>query len=294
MNADQFNAAYPVGTPVLAYPFVRPEHPVAVRYREAVEAGRAARSEKDPCMRLVTVTRTPAWELGHGEPVVSVDGYAGGICLTHIDVIEDAVQPITDTATAVRELGALPMPTGGALMNSTVIPLPSSWACAYGATDDEPFCTEVGDEHVCPTIRVHRDDTEQFAALVARVHELESQVEKVEGQRPNRYRATPAEVDWFLRKVLTEETLLNYQRAIGNRAVEEAAEDIRQETARLKAHGVLEPDKDWAAATAADWIDTSKDGGHYPSQLLCAKHDGFNPCPGAPRCTPRDDEEAAR
>jgi hypothetical protein len=117
--------------------------------------------------------------------------------------------------------------------------------------------------------------------------------QKAEAGLPSRFRATPAEVDWYLRKILTEESLLNYQRAIGNRAVEEAAEEIRQETARLKAHGVLEPDKDWAAATAADWIDTSKEGGHYPSKLLCARHDGFNPCPGAPRCTPREDEEAA-
>lgn len=174
----------------------------------------------------------------------------------------------------------------GELAAAGVVPLPSSWECGHGPSDDEPFCAEGQDEaHVCPTVRVHPADAEQFAALVERVHEAE--------QRPNRFRATPAEVDWFLRKILTEETLLNYQRAIGNRAVEEAAEEIRQETARLKAHGVLEPDKDWAAAAAADWIDTSKDGGHYPSRLLCARHDGFNPCPGAPRCTPRADEGAA-
>ena len=32
---------------------------------------------------------TPAWTLGHGEPVVSVEGYAGGICLDHVDVITE-------------------------------------------------------------------------------------------------------------------------------------------------------------------------------------------------------------
>ncbi|MFF2940856.1 hypothetical protein ACFVSQ_13535 [Streptomyces niveus] len=69
MTADEFNALYPVGTPVVAYPLPRPE-------------------DENPSYftRLATVTRTPAWELGHGEPVVSVKGYAGGICLTHVDV----------------------------------------------------------------------------------------------------------------------------------------------------------------------------------------------------------------
>lgn len=86
MNAAQFNARYPVGTPVVAYPFVRPEHPVAVRYREAVAAGLPRKPEDDPCTRLDTVTRTPAWTVGHGEPVVSVEGYAGGISLEHVDV----------------------------------------------------------------------------------------------------------------------------------------------------------------------------------------------------------------
>lgn len=85
MTADEWNALYPVGTPVLAYPGIRPEHPVAVAYRNAAEAGRTLRNEPDPCKRLETTTRTLAWTLGHGEPVVSVDGYGGGIALTHID-----------------------------------------------------------------------------------------------------------------------------------------------------------------------------------------------------------------
>jgi len=70
MNADQWNALYPVGTPVVAYPLTRPEDGV-----------------KDFFERLETVTRTPAWTLGHGEPVVSVEGYAGGIALDHVDVL---------------------------------------------------------------------------------------------------------------------------------------------------------------------------------------------------------------
>lgn len=86
-QANDFNAAYPIGTPVVAYPGIRPEHPVAVAHQERAKEGRTY-GDTDPCTRLETTTRTPAWILGHGEPVVSVDGYAGGICLTHIDVIE--------------------------------------------------------------------------------------------------------------------------------------------------------------------------------------------------------------
>ncbi|QCX81164.1 hypothetical protein C9F11_37905 [Streptomyces sp. YIM 121038] len=62
MTADEFKALCPVGTRVAAYPMTRDEEP------------------------LLTATRTPAWNLGHGAPVVSVEGYAGGICLTHIDI----------------------------------------------------------------------------------------------------------------------------------------------------------------------------------------------------------------
>jgi hypothetical protein len=86
-EADAWNAKYPVGTPVLAYPGVRPEDPAAVGYRQRVEKGRLFRGETDPTEGLETVTRTPAWPLGDGTPVVSVEGYAGGIILTHIDVI---------------------------------------------------------------------------------------------------------------------------------------------------------------------------------------------------------------
>jgi hypothetical protein len=86
VNAEEFNARYPIGTPVVAYPGIRPEHPVAVAYRKAVEAGRTVFGETNPCKRLETVTRTRAWTLGHGAPVVSVEGYGGGIALTHVDI----------------------------------------------------------------------------------------------------------------------------------------------------------------------------------------------------------------
>lgn len=86
LTADQFNAAHPVGTPVIAYPWVRPNDPVAITYRERAKAGRTYGSP-DPCKRLETRTRSVAWTLGCGEPVVMVDGYPGGIALTHIDIV---------------------------------------------------------------------------------------------------------------------------------------------------------------------------------------------------------------
>lgn len=62
MTAEQFNEKYPIGTKVLYWPFTRDEEGI--------------QSE----------TRTPAWNLGDGSPVVSVNGKAGGIHLSHVEV----------------------------------------------------------------------------------------------------------------------------------------------------------------------------------------------------------------
>jgi hypothetical protein len=75
LNAEQWNALIPVGTPVIAYPGVRPEY--------AAEIGMT------DYPRLQTRTRSRAWNLGHGEPVVAVDGYAGGISLEHVDLAQE-------------------------------------------------------------------------------------------------------------------------------------------------------------------------------------------------------------
>lgn len=64
-TADQWNTTHPIGTPVHAWPGTLNEQP------------------------LRTHTRTPAWELGSGYPVVSVDGHAGGIHLTHIEPLKN-------------------------------------------------------------------------------------------------------------------------------------------------------------------------------------------------------------
>ena len=59
-QADAWNSAHPVGTRVIAYPSVRPEFDTKLAEQT----------------RLVTTTRSTAWALGHGSPVVSVHGYA--------------------------------------------------------------------------------------------------------------------------------------------------------------------------------------------------------------------------
>lgn len=64
MSAEEWNTRYPVGTQVLAFPGTR--------------EGRV----------LLTRTRSEAWAVASGTPVVSVEGYAGGIALTHIEIPE--------------------------------------------------------------------------------------------------------------------------------------------------------------------------------------------------------------
>lgn len=62
--ARDFNDAHPVGT--------------RVRYWPGVREGRGRES----------VTRTPAWAIA-GAALVSVEGFPGGISLTHVEVLGD-------------------------------------------------------------------------------------------------------------------------------------------------------------------------------------------------------------
>jgi hypothetical protein len=87
VNAKEFNARHKVGTPVAAYPGIRDDFP------------------------LITRTRSAAWELGHGAPIVKVEGYAGGIVLTHVDVIDRAAvkegQPIAEMRLTERNFARI-------------------------------------------------------------------------------------------------------------------------------------------------------------------------------------------
>ncbi|MFC3986499.1 hypothetical protein [Streptosporangium jomthongense] len=69
LTADEWNTAWPVGTPILAWPGSRDAEP------------------------LTTATRTTAWTLGSGHAVVSVEGCTGGIFLTHIQPIHQNGDP---------------------------------------------------------------------------------------------------------------------------------------------------------------------------------------------------------
>ena len=63
ITAAEWNQRFPVGTPVRYHPIIG-DH-------EFVES----------------TTRSEAWELGHGAPVVKIDGRTGGVLLEAIDVI---------------------------------------------------------------------------------------------------------------------------------------------------------------------------------------------------------------
>ncbi|MGC9543594.1 hypothetical protein [Streptomyces sp. UG1] len=66
VEVERWNTAHPVGTQVKAYPLTRDDD------------------------GLMTRTRSEAWLLGGHTPVVLVDGYSGGIALSHIDVVTHA------------------------------------------------------------------------------------------------------------------------------------------------------------------------------------------------------------
>lgn len=63
MTESEFNDNYPVGS--------------AFYYAASKKNGRI----------IHTKTRTHAWTLGHGDVVVSVDGIAGGVAITHLEPV---------------------------------------------------------------------------------------------------------------------------------------------------------------------------------------------------------------
>lgn len=72
MTPAEFNARYPIGTPVIAYPGIRPDDPVADAF---------------DVTHIETRTRTKAWS-AHGTPVVMVEDHGAWISLTHIDPVD--------------------------------------------------------------------------------------------------------------------------------------------------------------------------------------------------------------
>ena len=66
LTADEFNEKHPIGTPVKYEPVLPPV---------------------DGVIPLITITRTPAWELSNGDVLVSVAGRPGGMALSHIELM---------------------------------------------------------------------------------------------------------------------------------------------------------------------------------------------------------------
>lgn len=114
--------------------------------------------------------------------------------------------------------------------------------------------------------------TEALAAQydLNRILSLLSIDEKVigEAQYLSRFSVTPSEVHRFLANRLAEDVHLNYQRAIGNRAVEEAAKDLRMAAAKLDATLGASTETASTMRRNADEIDPLKGGGHYPANLI--------------------------
>lgn len=101
---NEWNFTFPPGTPVLAWPGTRDEQPLRTR------------------------TRSGAWVLGSGEPVVSVVGHAGGIHLGHVEP-----DPARQPAVPDVEFEMPPCPICGDALDSdgdqlTCLPCQASWA----------------------------------------------------------------------------------------------------------------------------------------------------------------------
>lgn len=84
----------------------------------------------------------------------------------------------------------------------------------------------------------------------------------------SRFSVTPSEVHRFLSTRLAEDVHLRYQQAVGGRAVEEAAKDIRMEAAKLDAMLGTKTETASTMRNTADEIDPLKGGGPYPSELI--------------------------
>lgn len=89
----------------------------------------------------------------------------------------------------------------------------------------------------------------------------------------SRFSATPDEIHRILANGLCEDVHLRYQQEIGNKAVHEAAEDIRQrgETGFTPEQRLLSPEHAAMYETlrrCADLIDPETHGGPYPSSLV--------------------------
>ncbi len=187
MNAETFNSRYPVGTPVFAYPGVRPE-------------------DIPSATRLVTRTRTKAQTSASGDPVVWVEGEGAYICLTHVDVVSEAEYEAAKLADAVAAQGALPMPVGAEPKQRTILDRSRAALRARMAKDDLrlvlenviAYAADLEAEHD-KLVRWHLEDGQSLDRLQHMVAGLKDQQEKDDAE----YAAVIAERD-SARKALRE------------------------------------------------------------------------------------------
>lgn len=153
MNAAEFNARYPVGTPVLAYPGARPED--------------GANDET-----LITRIRSQAQVVSSGTDVVWVDGHGAYIALTHVDPVTEEEWEQTridrDATTAARRAALLEAirayPSGGWKPERAAFAAKRAgfgWVSARTATTDLEALA--ADGHLTPVTEVvirHYDLTE--------------------------------------------------------------------------------------------------------------------------------------
>lgn len=132
-------------------------------------------------------------------------------------------------------------------------------------------------KRVATSLQIFMDDTtDPGTEALAAQYELSRLLTKLEidgqvigdSEYLSRFSVTPAEVHRFLSTRLAEDVHLRYQQAVGGRAVEEAAKDLRMTAAILDASLGTRTEAASTMRNAADGIDPLKTGGPFPSELI--------------------------
>ncbi|MFF7485580.1 hypothetical protein ACFZBC_08790 [Streptomyces luteogriseus] len=91
--------------------------------------------------------------------------------------------------------------------------------------------------HACVTAQLSRADT-----LDRLLREKQARVAELDAALPSRLKATPAEVDAYLRTILAEDTYLRFQQEIGAQALHEVIEDAQKVRASADNDGLYNAD----------------------------------------------------
>lgn len=216
-------------------------------------------------------------------------------------------EPITNVEAAVRELGALPVPVGPEPLRLTPVqgmvlaeligdvkPASPKLLRAFGEAvrdcreHDHPkwedlYCLNLATwmgERAALVLQSLLDAEAENARLRTRVAELEAerhttnealddavQALREQASRPSRFKATPAEVDTYLRTILAEDAYLSYQQAIGEHAISQTVEDAGAVRTSADNDGLF--NNDWREGwdDAIERVDPERNG-PYPAELV--------------------------